>query len=118
VLSGDSGETSEISWTAPDEADAFARESPDQALLYAVVADRGAGRVHAAAERRFRDDAAVPDRGEQVVAADHAIPSPDEELQYVEDLGLDRDKTVALAQLAPVGIKDEVCEPVKHLGRS
>src|SRR5918996_6073234 len=69
-----------------DKADTFARKRSDQALLFAVVADRRARGVHAAAERRLGNDAPVPDGGEYVVAADHTVPRLNEELQQVEDL--------------------------------
>jgi hypothetical protein len=44
----------------------------------------------------------------EIVAADHALPRANEEFQEVEDLRLDRDEVIAAAQLAAVGIEDEV----------
>src|SRR5262249_32075575 len=86
----------------------------DQALLFAIVADRGAGRVHAAAERRFRDNATVPDGGEHVVPAHHAVPRLDEKLEQVEDLRLDSHELVAAAQFAPLDIHHEIVEMIEQ----
>jgi hypothetical protein len=52
-----------------------------------------------------------PDGAQAIIAADHTLPSPNEEFQQVEDLWLDRNKTVTAAQLAPIGIKDKIIEP-------
>ena len=93
-----------------DEADTFARQGADQPLLFAIVADRGACRIDPAAQGRFRHDAPAPDRGHQIVAADHALARTDQELQEIEDLRLDRNEPIAAAQLATAGVEDEVIE--------
>jgi hypothetical protein len=56
----------------------------------------------------------LPDGGEEIVAADHAVPSPNEKFQQVEDLRLDCNETMTAAQLAPIGIKDKIFEPIEQ----
>jgi hypothetical protein len=72
-----------------DEAMALAGDRADQPLLIAAVADRLPHCRDPAAQRRFRDDAAVPHLGDQVVFAHHAGAVADQEQQEVEDLRLD-----------------------------
>ena len=92
------------------EANALARQRPDQALLRAVVADCGARRIQAAAEGRLGDDATVPHGFQQVVTADDPIPRLDQKREHVEDLRLDRDQVVTLTQLPPGGIEGAACQ--------
>jgi hypothetical protein len=73
-----------------DEADAFADDRADQPLLIASVADDPSDGVDTARKRRFRHDPPAPDRGQQIVLADHAIAISDQEHQQIEHLGLDR----------------------------
>jgi hypothetical protein len=61
-----------------NEAEAFPRQCLDQLLLFACVADRGPGRVEAGRQCGIRDNAAVPDRVDDVVFADHALPVADQ----------------------------------------
>ena len=56
-----------------DEAETFAQHGADQALLLAAVTDRMARRIHAGAQRRFRDNASTPDGREQIILADHVL---------------------------------------------
>ena len=71
-----------------DKAQALARDGADQPLLVAVVADRLADGIDPAGQRRFRDDAAAPDRRDQVVLADDAVAVLDQADQQVEHLRL------------------------------
>ena len=50
----------------------------------------------------------MPDRRDQVVLADHALPVADQIFQQVEHLRLDRNQIGAAAQLAPVGIEGTI----------
>ena len=84
-----------------DEAHALAGDGADQPLLLAGVVERAAGRIDAAREGRFRHDAAVPDRVEQIVARHHALAIAHQIVDEVEYLGLDGDQRVRPAQLAP-----------------
>ena len=63
-------------------------------------------------------DAALPDRGDQIVLADDAIAVLHQVNQQVEHLRLDRDRLGAAAQLAPVGIKHMICKEKLHAARS
>ena len=70
--------------------DALAQDGADQALLLAVVVERGAGCVDAAAQRRLGNDTSLPNAGNQVVLADNAVAVVDQILQQVKHLGFDR----------------------------
>ena len=98
-----------------DEADALARDGADQALLFAAVADRLARGVDAAGQRGVRNDPAAPDRGDQIVLADHAVAVLHQIDQQVEHLRLERDQIGAAPQLAPVGIKYMIFKVKLHV---
>ena len=87
------------------EADALARQGADELLLLAAVADRLAGGVDAARERRIGHDPAMPDRSDEIVLAHHAMAILQQVYQQVEHLGLERDRSGAPSQLAAVKIK-------------
>ena len=88
----------------------------DQGLPLAAVADRLARGVDAAGERRFGDDAAVPDRGDEIVLADHAVAVFDQEDQQIEDLRLQRNQRAVPPQLAAIGVKCMICKEKLHDG--
>jgi hypothetical protein len=80
--------------------------------------DGATGGVDAAGEGGVGHDTAVPDAGDQVVLADHALAVADQEQQQVEDLRLDRLELALAAQLTSVGVenvvfeeKQQVCAP-------
>jgi hypothetical protein len=96
------------------EAEALAWKGPDQPLFVAIVADRGARRIDTAAKRCLRDDASLPDRGEELVAADNPFPCPNEEFKEIKNLRFHGNQTIAAAQFAPVNIKDNIVKTVKQ----
>ena len=102
---------------APTKAEALARDGADQALLLAAVADRLARGVDAAGQRRFRHDAALPDRGDEIVLADHPLAILDQVDQKVEHLRLERDQLAVAPQLAPVRVEDIIPEKKLQLCR-
>ena len=95
-----------------DEAKALARQCLDQPLFFAGVADRAAGRVDPVEQRGFRDDAPMPDRGQQLVLADHAVAVPDQVNKKIEDLGLDGDQGSSPAQFAATCVEYTVLEKI------
>lgn len=86
----------------------------DESLGLAAVTQSPAGRVDARRERRFRNDTAVPDGFQQIVAADHLVAIDNEEGDEVEDLRLDRNRRFGSAKLAPVRIENEILESKVH----
>jgi hypothetical protein len=72
-----------------DEADALARHGLDQTLSLSAVPNSGARGIDAGRQRRFRHDASAPNRGDQIVLADHAAAFVDQILKHVEDLGFE-----------------------------
>jgi hypothetical protein len=56
-----------------NEAEAFARQCFDQALLAAVVTDGGPSGIQAGRQRSIRDDASIPYRANEIVLADDAV---------------------------------------------
>ena len=97
-----------------DEAKALSRDGADHGLILAAVADRLARGVDPARQRRFGDDAAVPDRLDQIVLGDDAVAVFDQMNQQIEHLRLDRDALAAAGQLAEVGIKHMVGKVKLH----
>ena len=65
----------------------------------------------------FRDDAAAPDRGDQIVLADDAVAVLHQVDQQVEHLRLDGDGVGAAPQLAPVHIKRMIAKEKLHFRR-
>src|SRR5205085_954071 len=96
-----------------DEAEPALVDGSDQALRLSVIADRLAGRLHAARKRRLRHDAAVPDRLEKVVAADDPIAILHEVDEQREDLRLDRKHGSAAAQLLSADVDLERIEAIE-----
>jgi hypothetical protein len=93
-----------------DPAHALSGKRAHKFLLVAAVADGPAHRVNAAGQGRFRDDAAAPDRFNQIVLADDAIAIRDEINQNVENLRLDRDNGAAQAQFTALAVEREILE--------
>ena len=57
----------------------------------------------------------MPNRSDQIVLADHALPVADQVFQKIEDLRLDRNQIGPAAQLAPVGIESTILEQIEQL---
>src|SRR5262249_13988593 len=74
-----------------DKPDSLAGKGLDEALLVAAVTDRDSQCIDARADGRFRYDAPLPDRCDQIVLADDAFAVADQVFQEIEDLRLDRD---------------------------
>jgi hypothetical protein len=67
-----------VASTGRDKAKAFPREGANAGLLLASVADGLAHGIDPAGQRRFGDNAAGPDRGNQIIFANDAITIFDE----------------------------------------
>ena len=88
-----------------DETETLARDGADQCLVLAAVADGLARGVNAAGEGRFRDDAAMPDRRNQIVLADHAVAVLDQKDQEIEHLRLERNQFPGVLELTRVRVE-------------
>src|SRR5262249_41745301 len=97
-----------------DEAIAFARECANHALPLAAIAHRLTGHAHAAAERRLRNDAAVPNHSDQFIIADNPFAIANEMHQNIENLGLDFDRFRTAPALAPVDVESVLVEEIDH----
>ena len=97
-----------------DEAKTLARDGADHGLILAAVADRLARGVDPARQRRFGDDAAVPDRLDQIVLGDDVVAVFDQVNQQIEHLRLDRDALAAAGQFAEVDIEHMVGKVKLH----
>src|SRR5262245_28392021 len=64
----------------------------NQALIVTIVSNGATCRGNAGAQRRFRDNAALPDDIDQLFLADNSIAMTNEMNQQIEYLGLDRDE--------------------------
>jgi hypothetical protein len=81
------------------------RQSTNKALLLAVVPDRVTNCGDPTIERRFRNDAAIPDASNQIVPANDAAATPDKMKQNTEDLRFNRDKIGSPPQFVSVGVE-------------
>jgi hypothetical protein len=90
------------------ETKALASKGLDQALLGAVVTDRAPGRIDPRSERRFRDNSAAPDRGDQIAFGGNALTVFDQIRQKVEHLRLNRHRNGAPTELAPIRVESIV----------
>src|ERR1700678_1081085 len=98
-----------------DKAQTLARDSPDQLLLLAAVAERLAHGVDAAGRRRIGDDPPAPDGGDEIVLADDAVAVLHQVDQQIEDLRLDGNGFGTTAQLAPIRIKRVIAKDKLHV---
>ena len=99
-----------------DEAKAFSRKGADHDLILAAVADRPARRVDPARQRGFGDDAAIPDRLDQIVLGDDVVAVFDQVNQQVEDFRPNRNNLRPPGELPPVRVKHAVSEHKMHFG--
>src|SRR6185503_12496796 len=99
---------------AADKAEAALVDGADQPLCLAVIADDLTDRLDPARESRLRYDAAMPDRFEDVIAADDAIAVLHEVDEQGENLRLDRQHRLAVAQLLRADIELEAVKTIKH----
>src|SRR5262249_19049240 len=93
-----------------DETKSALVQRANKALIVAAVAQRATRRADTRAERRFRDDAALPDRVEQLVLGDDSIPVSHEMNEQIEHLRLDVDDCAGAPQLVPCPIDLEIGE--------
>ena len=105
---------SAVSVTSPTKRTPLRADGADQPLRLAAVVDGAPCRIDPAGQRRFGDDAAVPDRIEQVVAGHHAVAVRDQIEQQVEHLRFDGDKRIRPAQFATGGIEHEILKLECH----
>src|SRR4029453_9287082 len=98
-----------------DEANALARDGPNQPLLIATVAERFAGGVDPAVKSRVRHDPAAPNRSDKIVLAHHAITVLDQIQQQVEHLRLKRDELSAPPKLPAIRIEYLVFKAKLHV---
>ena len=101
-----------------DEPQPLARQCLDQSLPVAGIADRGARRVDPVEQRGFRHSAAMPDRVQEIVLADHTITVLNEMNEQIENLGLDGYKSRSSAQFAAIGVERTILEQIAQLRRS
>src|SRR4029079_14720658 len=98
-----------------NEADALARQRLNQALRLATVADRSPCRVDTCRQCGLRDDAAMPDGGDEVLLADDALAVFNHIREKVKDLGLERYQARSAMQLATISIQSIIFEPVEQV---
>src|SRR5262249_57867891 len=87
---------------------------PNELLALAAVPQRLARGVDAAGQGRFRDDAAAPHGGNEIVLCDNPVAVFHQANQQVEHLRLDGDGLGTPAQLSPVGVKRMIRKRKSH----
>jgi hypothetical protein len=84
-------------------------------LNIAAVADSLARGVYPACHGRVRNDPALPDRGNEIVLADHAVTIGEQINEEIENLRLHSNQAGAVAQLTSLSIKHMVAKTKSHL---
>ena len=87
-----------------DEAKTSARQGSDKPLLLAAVAERRPNGIYSSAQSGLRNNAALPDRRQEIVLADDAFAVLDQVKEQVEYLGLNRNLLRPAKQLTASGI--------------
>lgn len=87
-----------------------ARYGANHPLRGAGIADCLAGRIAAGRYGGIRNDPASPDGCDQIALADDAITVAEKVDQQVEHRRIERNRHVAMAQFAPVGIEHTISE--------
>src|SRR5262249_32709383 len=97
-----------------DKTNALTGIGLDQNLILAAVAYGFPRGGDARAERRFRHDASVPYRGNEIVSAHNAIAVLQQIKQKVENLRLHRNRFGVARELALVTIENAASEDKLH----
>src|SRR5215813_1479108 len=97
-----------------DKAHTPAGDGADGLLLLSVVANRFARGVDPTCQRRVRNNAAAPDRCDEVVLAHDAVSIRDQVEQQVEYLRLQSNQLGAASKLSSVGIKCMIFKEELH----
>jgi hypothetical protein len=87
-------------------------ESPNEALLSAIISNGVSDHPNPAAQRGFGDDAPAPHLGDQIVLADSPVTIANQMKKQVEDLRFEFDRIVTAPKFGPVGIEQMDSEPV------
>ena len=97
-----------------DKTNALARIGLDQYLILAGVTDGFPRGSDAGAERRFRNDAAVPYRSDQIVPTHHAIAVLQQIKQEIENLRFHGNWFGVARELALVTVENAAGEDELH----
>src|SRR4029079_8985911 len=97
-----------------NKADAFARIGLDQNLTFSGIANSLSGRRNARAERGFRNNAAVPDRSDEIVPCHHAIAVLQKIKQEIKDLRLHGNRLGVAREFALVTVENAASEDELH----
>jgi hypothetical protein len=97
-----------------DEPVTAAMHGPDEPLRLPVIADRLAGLLDPAGDRRLADEPAAPDAVHQLFLRHHPIAMVHQVREHLEDLPLDPDPLTRTPQLDPRQIKLQILEGDNH----
>lgn len=97
-----------------DEAESPPVDRADQSLVAAVVADRPAGRLDAARQRRLGHEAIAPDLVEQLGPGHDSVTVAHEVRQHVHHVRLDRHRSPVPHEVHGVRVQCHVCELHPH----
>ena len=94
--------------------ESLARHGLDDTLLLAAIADRLSRRADAGRDRGIGHDAAIPDRGDELVVTDNPGAMLGQVNEQIEYLGLDIDFLAAARQYPGFGIDDAIVKLKFH----
>src|SRR5262249_33657439 len=95
-----------------NEAEALARQGLYEALLLSAVADGTSRDIQPGRQRGIGYDTSIPDRIDQLILADNAIPVMNEVREQVKCLGGDGQDVRPATKLAPVNVQCVVLEEI------
>ena len=98
-----------------DEPYPYARQGLDEALFLAAVIDCRPHCIDTGAQRRFRNNAPVPERCKQIILADDALAFLNEVYKKIKRLRLKGNQFGPSAQLAALGINCKFLKAVEQL---
>src|SRR6266508_5286048 len=93
-----------------NETKATLVQRANEALVVAAVAERAPCRADSGAQRRLRDDAALPNHVDQLVLADDPIAVANQVNEQIEYLRLDMNDRPGAPQLLPRDVDLEIGE--------
>ena len=95
-----------------NEAEAFARQRLDETLLFTAVADGASYDVQTGRERGIGYRASVPDRADQLILADDAVPVTYQVGEQVKDLRRHGQRIGSAMKLAPLDVQCMALEEI------
>jgi hypothetical protein len=97
-----------------DKPETPARQRFDIPLKLCAIPNRVPGDIDAGRQRRIGNDSAAPNGDDEIVLADNTVTIVDQEIEQIERLRCDGNKSGAVAQFSAGRVQHIVPEEVTH----